>query len=135
MLPKTLNKFNKKIFKTIDLDKKTLFLLSSGLYSLLGGIMGKIKKDLIKLALTALILTANFPSSAKAQAYQPANYTSEIMTSDSGMLYREYHRDYSDMYNSDQSSYQGTTTGPGPNGGYPGAPRGSYKTNYSQAFR
>lgn len=28
------------------------------------------------------------------------------------------------------SSYQGTSTGPGPNGGYPGAPRGIYPTNY-----
>ena len=25
------------------------------------------------------------------------------------------------------SSYQGTTTGPGPNGGYPGSPKGSYE--------
>ncbi|MFI0434874.1 MAG: hypothetical protein ACH350_03975 [Parachlamydiaceae bacterium] len=28
------------------------------------------------------------------------------------------------------SSYQGTSTGPGPNGGYPGAPRGIYQTHY-----
>lgn len=27
------------------------------------------------------------------------------------------------------SSYQGTTTGPGPNGGYPGTPRGAYDVN------
>lgn len=26
------------------------------------------------------------------------------------------------------SSYQGTSTGPGPNDGYPGSPKGSYKT-------
>lgn len=30
------------------------------------------------------------------------------------------------------SSYQGTTTGPGPNGGYPGTPRGNYRTTYQQ---
>lgn len=30
------------------------------------------------------------------------------------------------MEDSSPSSYQGTTTGPGPNGGYPGSPRGSY---------
>lgn len=30
------------------------------------------------------------------------------------------------------SSYQGTTTGPGPNGGYPGTPRGNYRTTYKQ---
>jgi len=40
--------------------------------------------------------------------------------------------DKSDSYDfpSGISSYQGTSTGPGPNGGYPGAPRGIYPTNY-----
>lgn len=33
-------------------------------------------------------------------------------------------------FSSGISSYQGTSTGPGPNGGYPGAPRGVYETNY-----
>lgn len=33
---------------------------------------------------------------------------------------------YHDPSFSGMSSYQGTTTGPGPNGGYPGTPRGSY---------
>ena len=32
----------------------------------------------------------------------------------------------------ESSSYQGTTTGPGPNGGYPGSPRGAYNPNPSQ---
>jgi len=32
------------------------------------------------------------------------------------------------MNDSNDSSYQGTTTGPGPNGGYPGAPHGSYNS-------
>lgn len=34
-------------------------------------------------------------------------------------------------YSSGTSSYQGTSTGPGPNDGYPGSPRGSYNTNYN----
>lgn len=45
--------------------------------------------------------------------------------------------DYSLMYlvsdsffSAGVSSYQGTSTGPGPNGGYPGTPRGIYETNY-----
>lgn len=38
--------------------------------------------------------------------------------------------DNSDNFSSGISSYQGTSTGPGPNGGYPGAPRGIYPTNY-----
>jgi hypothetical protein len=38
--------------------------------------------------------------------------------------------DNSDNFSSGISSYQGTSTGPGPNGGYPGAPRGVYPTNY-----
>lgn len=33
------------------------------------------------------------------------------------------------MDDSGASSYQGTTTGPGPNDGYPGTPKGSYNTN------
>lgn len=35
-----------------------------------------------------------------------------------------------DTFSAGISSYQGTSTGPGPNGGYPGAPRGIYPTNY-----
>lgn len=38
--------------------------------------------------------------------------------------------DNSDNFTSGISSYQGTSTGPGPNGGYPGTPRGIYQTNY-----
>lgn len=38
-------------------------------------------------------------------------------------------------FNTGTSSYQGTTTGPGPNDGYPGAPRGSYNTNSSNYNR
>lgn len=38
--------------------------------------------------------------------------------------------DNSDNFTSGISSYQGTSTGPGPNGGYPGTPRGIYPTNY-----
>lgn len=38
--------------------------------------------------------------------------------------------DNSDNFSSGISSYQGTSTGPGPNGGYPGTPRGTYPTNY-----
>lgn len=38
--------------------------------------------------------------------------------------------DNSDNFTSGISSYQGTSTGPGPNGGYPGTPRGIYHTNY-----
>ena len=42
------------------------------------------------------------------------------------------HFDYSsdDYFSSGISSYQGTSTGPGPNGGYPGSPRGIYPTHY-----
>jgi len=38
--------------------------------------------------------------------------------------------DNSDNFSSGISSYQGTSTGPGPNGGYPGAPHGTYPTHY-----
>lgn len=38
--------------------------------------------------------------------------------------------DNSNNFSSGISSYQGTSTGPGPNGGYPGTPRGIYQTNY-----
>lgn len=38
--------------------------------------------------------------------------------------------DNSDNFTSGISSYQGTSTGPGPNGGYPGAPHGIYQTHY-----
>ena len=38
--------------------------------------------------------------------------------------------DNSDYFSAGISSYQGTSTGPGPNGGYPGSPRGTYQTNY-----
>jgi hypothetical protein len=38
--------------------------------------------------------------------------------------------DNSNHFSSGISSYQGTSTGPGPNGGYPGAPRGIYQTYY-----
>ncbi len=38
--------------------------------------------------------------------------------------------DNSDNFSSGISSYQGTSTGPGPNGGYPGTPHGTYQTNY-----
>ncbi len=43
-------------------------------------------------------------------------------------LHRRY--DNSTNFSSGISSYQGTSTGPGPNGGYPGSPRGVYKTHY-----
>jgi hypothetical protein len=43
-------------------------------------------------------------------------------------LHRRY--DNSTNFSSGISSYQGTSTGPGPNGGYPGTPRGVYKTRY-----
>lgn len=82
----------------------------------------------------------------------------EIINDRSSMIYDEhdyhtscyylnhYYKDHSGNFNSDAylhrryelsdnfsggiSSYQGTSTGPGPNGGYPGAPRGTYKTRY-----
>jgi hypothetical protein len=38
--------------------------------------------------------------------------------------------DNSNNFSAGISSYQGTSTGPGPNGGYPGTPRGTYNTNY-----
>jgi hypothetical protein len=38
--------------------------------------------------------------------------------------------DNSNNFSSGISSYQGTSTGPGPNGGYPGTPRGIYPTRY-----
>lgn len=38
--------------------------------------------------------------------------------------------DNTENFSSGISSYQGTSTGPGPNGGYPGSPRGIYPTNY-----
>jgi hypothetical protein len=42
---------------------------------------------------------------------------------------------YHDPSFSGMSSYQGTTTGPGPNGGYPGSPRGSYNTHRDYSTR
>jgi|GEM_PF-4087187 len=38
--------------------------------------------------------------------------------------------DNSDNFSSGLSSYQGTSTGSGPNGGYTGTPRGTYETHY-----
>ena len=38
--------------------------------------------------------------------------------------------DLPDDFNAGISSYQGTSTGPGPNGGYPGTPHGVYRTRY-----
>jgi hypothetical protein len=44
-----------------------------------------------------------------------------------------------EMYGSGTSSYQGTTTGPGPNGGYPATPKGAYPvespSNYQSSGR
>lgn len=45
-------------------------------------------------------------------------------------IYSGVRYDNSDYFTTGISSYQGTSTGPGPNGGYPGTPRGSYQTNY-----
>ncbi len=44
----------------------------------------------------------------------------------------QFGRSYNNAENfsSGVSSYQGTSTGPGPNGGYPGTPRGNYTTKY-----
>lgn len=56
-----------------------------------------------------------------ASSYSPKNTRpAEGMRAEDNMGY---------MNDSDASSYQGTTTGPGPNGGYPGAPHGSYNSN------
>lgn len=48
----------------------------------------------------------------------------------SGNLTSMRRYDNSQFFSSGISSYQGTSTGPGPNGGYPGSPRGTYQTNY-----
>ena len=47
-----------------------------------------------------------------------------------GAAYLRGYYDDLNPFSSGISSYQGTSTGPGPNGGYPGTPRGVYKTVY-----
>lgn len=39
-----------------------------------------------------------------------------------------------DPFSSGVSSYQGTTTGPGPNSGYSATPHGVYETNYYNPY-
>lgn len=45
------------------------------------------------------------------------------------------HDDSINFFSSGVSSYQGTSTGPGPNGGYPGTPHGTYQTDYYNSTR
>lgn len=66
--------------------------------------------------------------------YQFKNY-GRYSTTAVGYHYTHPYRLYSNFedFNGGISSYQGTSTGPGPNGGYPGSPRGTYKTYYNAA--
>lgn len=66
-------------------------------------------------------------------SYGSSHYNTTNSANRSNGMHHSYSNDNdddSDNYLSDMSSYQGTTTGPGPNGGYPAAPRGNYQTNY-----
>jgi hypothetical protein len=61
------------------------------------------------------------------------NYSSPDYSYDYNSLarYRRIKNDNdSGNFSAGISSYQGTSTGPGPNGGYPGSPRGVYRTHY-----
>jgi hypothetical protein len=64
----------------------------------------------------------NDPSYSNSTYSNPTSYGSSTYN-------RPNSSTMSDDYSTGASSYQGTTTGPGPNGGYPGTPRGSYNTN------
>lgn len=57
-------------------------------------------------------------------------HTPSSSGSASGYAYINRGYDNSSYFSSGISSYQGTSTGPGPNGGYPGTPKGVYPTNY-----
>lgn len=89
---------------------------------------------------------ASYPVYSRNYDYPIDTYTSVDYDSNSRYSYNNYRDgsyqgsngnihfgrkfDNSDNFTSGISSYQGTSTGPGPNGGYPGAPRGIYETNY-----
>ena len=76
------------------------------------------REGFAKFALTAMFLSANLP----ADGY--ANGDKEI--SEETIQNDQSNDSLITMEDSSPSSYQGTTTGPGPNGGYPGSPRGTY---------
>lgn len=57
------------------------------------------------------------------------------MSMEDNMQGTSANRQSGSMMDSGSSSYQGTTSGPGPNGGYPATPRGSYETDYQQNAR
>lgn len=62
----------------------------------------------------------------------PSYSQSQLRNNDPYYESSYFGRNYDNSYNftSGISSYQGTSTGPGLNGGYAGTPRGVYQTNY-----
>lgn len=93
----------------------------------------KSKKERTKFALVAFMLSAALPVAGNANfdaETQTASKVSEEDTIAMGETYRSGGMGSpAEAMEGSSSSYQGTTTGPGPNGGYPGTPRGSYDTN------
>lgn len=110
------------------------------------------KQELIKIALSALVIAASLPSGGEAVS---SHEIKEVYFASGGCGLNSCSKpslqqtapgdgyyDPSAMNKSiadnhsippagdttGQSSYQGTSTGPGPNGGYPGTPRGTYNT-------
>lgn len=75
------------------------------------------REGFVKFALTAMILSAHLPTDGYASGDKEISEAIQNDQSNDSLI---------TMEDSSPSSYQGTTTGPGPNGGYPGSPRGTY---------
>lgn len=74
--------------------------------------------------------SSSSPNSNYNTTYETIEYTPSRPTSKSSNRPSSSNYDRMNMStDTGDSSYQGTTTGPGPNGGYPGAPRGTYNPN------
>ncbi len=77
-----------------------------------------------KFALTAMILSVNLPAAGYASGEKVS--TSYSVSNEEAIQNNQSDEGLLTLEDSSPSSYQGTTTGPGPNGGYPGSPRGTY---------
>lgn len=88
-------------------------------------------KTRAKFTLAVLMLLAALPVEGNASIDTETQAASKVSDEDTVAMGETYRgmRSPAEAMEGSSSSYQGTTTGPGPNGGYPGTPRGSYDTN------
>lgn len=105
------------------------------------------RKKGIAATISLVILVFGFSFYTQAQADSPSCYSANdnfyYLESPREINRYRYRADQHNprsqgYYNpnfSGMSSYQGTTTGPGPNGGYPGSPRGFYNVNDDESTR